>query len=216
MARTRRTQRARRLRAAVPLITLAGYTNAGKSTLLNALTDAGVSVRDRLFETLDPTTRTFRFRDRDYVITDTVGFIRKLPHSLVDAFASTLEETSWPTSCSSSPTPVSSPTRSKRAQQTVADVLDMLGAPGAADARLQQGRPADPGKLARLRPLYPRPSSSPRPAARASTSCTIASPTSSTAPCGRYGCSFPTQPPPTCTACAASPATSAKRTRPTA
>jgi GTP-binding protein HflX len=85
MAQTRRTQRARRLRADLPLIALAGYTNAGKSTLLNALTDAGVSVRDRLFETLDPTTRTYRHRDRDYVITDTVGFIRKLPHTLVDA-----------------------------------------------------------------------------------------------------------------------------------
>jgi GTP-binding protein HflX len=60
---------------------------------LNALTDAGVSVRDRLFETLDPTTRSFRYRDRDYLVTDTVGFIRKLPHLLVDAFASTLEET---------------------------------------------------------------------------------------------------------------------------
>jgi GTP-binding protein HflX len=94
MAQTRRTQRARRLRAEVPLIALAGYTNAGKSTLLNALTNAGVSVRDRLFETLDPTTRAFRYRDRDYVLTDTVGFIRKLPHTLVDAFASTLEETS--------------------------------------------------------------------------------------------------------------------------
>lgn len=93
MARTRRTQRARRLRADLPLTCLAGYTNAGKSTLLNALTDAHASVRDRLFETLDPTTRTYRYRDRDYVITDTVGFIRKLPHQLVDAFASTLEET---------------------------------------------------------------------------------------------------------------------------
>ena len=93
MARTRRTQRGRRVRADMPLIALAGYTNAGKSTLLNALTDADVSVRDRLFETLDPTTRSFRYRDRDYLITDTVGFIRKLPHLLVDAFASTLEET---------------------------------------------------------------------------------------------------------------------------
>ena len=93
MARTRRTQRARRVRADLPLIALAGYTNAGKSTLLNALTDAEVPVRDRLFETLDPTTRSFRYRDRDYLITDTVGFIRKLPHLLVDAFASTLEET---------------------------------------------------------------------------------------------------------------------------
>jgi len=87
-------------RAALPtiagrrtLIALAGYTNAGKSTLLNALTDADVSVRDRLFETLDPTTRAYRYHDRDYVVTDTVGFIRKLPHELVDAFASTLEET---------------------------------------------------------------------------------------------------------------------------
>src|SRR5665811_2420183 len=70
MARTRRTQRARRLRAAVPLIALAGYTNSGKSTLLNALTDADVSVRDRLLETLDPVSYTHRFRDRDYVITD--------------------------------------------------------------------------------------------------------------------------------------------------
>jgi GTP-binding protein HflX len=94
MASTRRTQRTRRLRSDVPLIALAGYTNAGKSTLLNVLTDAEVSVRDRLFETLDPTTRSLRFRDRDYVLTDTVGFIRKLPHELVDAFASTLEETS--------------------------------------------------------------------------------------------------------------------------
>ncbi len=93
MSQTRRVQRSQRLRAAVPLIALAGYTNAGKSTLLNALTDANVSVRDRLFETLDPTTRAYRYHDRDYVVTDTVGFIRKLPHELVDAFASTLEET---------------------------------------------------------------------------------------------------------------------------
>jgi GTP-binding protein HflX len=77
----------------VPTIALAGYTNAGKSTLLNALTDADVSVQDRLFETLDPTTRGFEHDGRRYLVTDTVGFIRRLPHQLVEGFAATLEET---------------------------------------------------------------------------------------------------------------------------
>ena len=80
-------------RTAVPTIALAGYTNAGKSTLLNALTDADVSVEDRLFETLDPTTRGFEHDGRRYLVTDTVGFIRRLPHQLVEGFAATLEET---------------------------------------------------------------------------------------------------------------------------
>jgi GTP-binding protein HflX len=75
------------------VIALAGYTNAGKSTLLNALTDANVPVRDRLFETLDPTTRSFAVDGRRYLLTDTVGFIRRLPHQLVEGFAATLEET---------------------------------------------------------------------------------------------------------------------------
>jgi GTP-binding protein HflX len=74
-------------------VALAGYTNAGKSTLLNALTGSAVPVRDRLFHTLDPTTRVLRAGGRDYLLTDTVGFIRKLPHQLVDAFGATLEET---------------------------------------------------------------------------------------------------------------------------
>jgi GTP-binding protein HflX len=74
-------------------VALAGYTNAGKSTLLNALTGSSVGVRDRLFHTLDPTTRLFRAGGRDYLVTDTVGFIRKLPHQLVEAFGATLEET---------------------------------------------------------------------------------------------------------------------------
>ncbi len=90
---TRDLMRARRSGAAVPSVALAGYTNAGKSTLLNAITGSGVDVGERLFETLDPTTRRFRHRGRPYLLTDTVGFIEKLPHQLVEAFKATLEET---------------------------------------------------------------------------------------------------------------------------
>jgi GTP-binding protein HflX len=89
----RAVQRKARERSAAPVVALAGYTNAGKSTLLNALTDADVSVDDRLFETLDPTTRGFEHDGRRYLVTDTVGFIRRLPHQLVEGFAATLEET---------------------------------------------------------------------------------------------------------------------------
>ncbi len=89
----RTVMRAERERAHFPQIALAGYTNAGKSTLLNALTGSEVGVRDRLFHTLDPTTRVMRAGGRDYLLTDTVGFIRKLPHQLVEAFGATLEET---------------------------------------------------------------------------------------------------------------------------
>ncbi len=90
----RDTMRAERDRAHLSTVALAGYTNAGKSTLLNALTGAEVGVRDRLFHTLDPTTRTMRHDGGPpWLVTDTVGFIRKLPHQLVDAFAATLEET---------------------------------------------------------------------------------------------------------------------------
>ena len=89
----RAVQRKARERSAAPVVALAGYTNAGKSTLLNALTDADASVDDRLFETLDPTTRAFEHDGRRYLVTDTVGFIRRLPHQLVEGFAATLEET---------------------------------------------------------------------------------------------------------------------------
>jgi len=89
----RSVMRAERERAHYPQVALAGYTNAGKSTLLNALTGSEVGVRDRLFHTLDPTTRVLRAGGRDYLLTDTVGFIRKLPHQLVEAFGATLEET---------------------------------------------------------------------------------------------------------------------------
>ncbi len=90
---TRGVMRRERERASLPTVALAGYTNAGKSSLLNTLTGAEVGVRDRLFHTLDPTTRSFEISGRTYLLTDTVGFIRKLPHQLVDAFAATLEET---------------------------------------------------------------------------------------------------------------------------
>jgi GTP-binding protein HflX len=90
---SRSVMRAERERAHLPQVALAGYTNAGKSTLLNELTGATIGVGDRLFHTLDPTTRVMHAGGRDYLMTDTVGFIRKLPHQLVDAFGATLEET---------------------------------------------------------------------------------------------------------------------------
>ena len=93
MAKSRTTQRAARHRAGIPAVAIAGYTNSGKSSLLNRMTGAGVLVEDALFATLDPTVRKTRTPNgRDFTLADTVGFVRHLPHQLIEAFRSTLEE----------------------------------------------------------------------------------------------------------------------------
>jgi GTP-binding protein HflX len=93
LSRGRYERRRKRVRAGIPIVSIVGYTNAGKSTLLNTLTKSSVFTEDLLFATLDTSTRRLRFpRDREVIVTDTVGFIRSLPRSLMGAFRATLEE----------------------------------------------------------------------------------------------------------------------------
>ena len=127
VAEQRETQRALRMRTAIPTFAIVGYTNAGKSTLLRALTDADVLVEDKLFATLDTTTRKFTLPNKqEILLIDTVGFIRKIPHTLVAAFKSTLEEAVH-TDILLHLIDVSHPQAEEQAEETV-KVLKELGA----------------------------------------------------------------------------------------
>ncbi len=155
MSTVRETKRAGRERAAVPSVAIAGYTNAGKSSLLNRLTGAGVLVENALFATLDPTVRRAELPDgRAITLTDTVGFVRHLPHQLVDAFRSTLEEVTQADLVmhvvdGSDPDPESQ-------IAAVREVFDEIGASGVPELIVINKRDAaDPLTLSRLHRLLP-------------------------------------------------------------
>ena len=153
--KARQGQRKSRTAAAVPLASLVGYTNAGKSTLMNALTGAGVLTEDRLFSTLDSTTRRFKLPNgRFLLLSDTVGFVRRLPHQLVEAFRSTLQET-VEADLLVHVVDASEPCASERIA-AVREVLQSIGAGRIPEVVvLNKADLAEPVTFARLQRLYP-------------------------------------------------------------
>ena len=204
---TRRPRAARcaqeRERAGLPTVALAGYTNAGKSTLLNALTGADVGVRERLFHTLDPTTRSFEIGGRTYLLTDTVGFIRKLPHQLVEAFSATLEEALGADLIVHVADASVPEDELHEMLAAVDDVLDEIGA--GERPRLLALNKVDLLDEERRRELsLPLPAGGAgvgRRRARASTRCARRSRRTSCAPCGRWSCWCPTRRAAACRSC---------------
>lgn len=151
----RATQRSARSRSGTPIFAIVGYTNSGKSTLLNALTDADVLVEDQLFATLDTTTRQLLLPNKQKVLLiDTVGFIRKLPHGLVAAFKSTLEEVVF-ADILLHVIDTSSPSAVEQSQATL-DVLKELGAHDKPTITLLNKTDLGNGSAMRLRTLYPK------------------------------------------------------------
>ncbi|MGE3954932.1 MAG: GTPase HflX [Parachlamydiales bacterium] len=151
----RATQRSARQSSGTPIFAIVGYTNAGKSTLLNALTGSDVLVEDQLFATLDTTTRQFLLPNKQKVLLiDTVGFIRKLPHGLVAAFKSTLEEVTF-ADVLLHVIDASSPTAVEQSQETLA-VLKELGASDKPTITLLNKADKGSGMALKLRTLYPK------------------------------------------------------------